>query len=227
MKVRNILSGALALAVSATAATVIASAEVPADGVLFLGIADNDWKINVWGAEGDSLDSSYLTTATLNGNGTYTVGIDLSSGFTVDGWVDEDTGDLLELTTGNSIGAMGVHVMGEYPATMGADIISVKVDGSEIPVSGTSFADTESGGRRMHVYNEWANYNADSDDHATSDAASATGTVIDKGDVGEWTSIEVTFTVYGLEDNAPAAAEAPAAEEAPAATEAASTEAQA
>lgn len=227
MKVRNILSGALALAVSVSAATVIASAEKPADGVLFLGFADGDWKAQIWGSDSDPIDNSYLETATLNGNGTYTVAVDLSSGYTVDGWVDEDTGDLLELTTGNSIAAMGVHVMGTYPATMGADILSVKVDGTEIPVSGVSFADTESGGRRMHIYNEWANYDAASDDHATSDPAAATGTIIDKGDIGEWSRIEVTFEVYGLEDAAPAADDAAETEAAPAETQAAPAETQA
>lgn len=226
MKVRNILSGALALAVSATAMAVCASAEKMDDGVLFIGIADNDWKISFWGAANDpeGLTSALQKTAKLEGNGTYTVSMDLSAGFTVDGWVDEDTGDLLTLTTGNGIAACGIHVNGEYPTTMGANILSVKVDGTEIPVSGASFADTESNGRRMHVYNEWAHFDAASEDHATSDPDAATGTVIDKGDVGEWTTLEITFEVYGLYEAAPAATEA-----APAATEAApaQTEAQA
>lgn len=220
MKIRNILSGALALAVSASAAAICASAEKMDDGVLFIGIADNDWKISFWGAANDpeGLTSALQKTAKLEGNGTYTVSMDLSAGFTVDGWVDEDTGDLLTLTTGNGIAACGIHVNGEYPATMGANILSVKVDGTEIPVSGASFADTESNGRRMHIYNEWAHFDAASEDHATSDPDAATGTVIDKGDVGEWTTLEITFEVYGLDD---------AAEAAPAETEAAPAETQA
>ena len=229
MKVRNILSGARALAVSASAMAVCASAEKMEDGVLFIGIADNDWKISFWGADNDpeGLTSALQQTVKLDGNGTYTVSMDLSAGFTVDGWVDEDTGDLLELTTGNGIAACGIHVNGDYPATMGANILSVKVDGTEIPVSGASFADTESNGRRMHVYNEWAHFDAASDDHATSDPDAATGTVIDKGDVGEWTTLEITFEVYGLDDAAPAEAAPAETEAAPAETEAAPAETEA
>lgn len=227
MKIRNILSGALALAVSASAMAVAASAEKMDDGVLFIGIADNDWKISFWGAANDpeGLTSAVQKTAKLDGNGTYTVSMDLSSGFTVDGWVDEDTGDLLELTTGNGIAALGIHVNGEYPTTMGADIVSVKVDGTEIPLSGTSFSDTESNGRRMHIYNEWAHFDANSDDHASSDPATATGTVIDKGDVGEWTTLEITFEVYGL-DEEPAEVTPAETEAAPAETEAPATSAE-
>ncbi len=224
MKLRKILAGVIASAVAASAMAFSAFADKDQEqGVLFLGFASSDWLATYWGdapAIEGGIGAAHQTTAVLNGNGTYTVSVDLSGGYFVDGYVDEDTGDLMELTTANGIAAMGVHVFGEYPATLGADITSIKVDGNEIALSGTSFADTESDGRRFHIYNQWASYDSASDDHATSDSASATGMIIDAGDVGEWSKIEVTFNVYGLDDAAaPAADAAPAAGDVDAATD--------
>lgn len=217
MKVRNILSGALALAVSASAAAICASAEPMDEGIFIIGVADNDWKVSFWGKTGDpeGLTSALQQTAKLEGNGTYTVSIDLSSGYTVDGWVDEDTGDLIQLTTGNGIAVLGVQIYGDYP-TLGVDITSVKYDGIDVPLSGRSVTNDEDKGRRTNIYNQWANYDPNSEDHVTMDPDTATMQMIDPGDVGEWSKIEITFDVYGMEEAAPAATEA-----APAATEAA------
>lgn len=217
MKVRNILSGALALAVSASAAAVCASAEPMDEGIFIIGLADNDWKVSFWGKAGDpeGLTSALQQTAKLDGNGTYTVSIDLSAGYTVDGWVDEDTGDLLELTTGNGIAVLGVQIYGEYP-TLGVDVTSLKVDGTEIALTGRSVTNDEDNGRRTNIYNQWGNYDPSKEDQITMDPDAATMAMIDPGDIGEWSKLEVTFDVYGLEDAAPAATEA-----APAATEAA------
>lgn len=222
MKIRNILSGALALAVSASAMAVCASAEPVEKGIFIIGLADNDWKVSFWGKDGDpeGLTSALQKTAKLEGNGTYTVSIDLSAGYTVDGWVDEDTGDLLELTTGNSIAAMGIQIYGDYP-TLGVDIKSVKFDGKEIAMTGTSCTNDEDGGRRTNIYNAWASFNADKD--AAKDPATATTTLIDPGDIGEWSTAEVTFEVYGLEEEAPADA-APVEDNTPAETAAAPAE---
>ena len=163
--------------------------------------------------------SSYETTAQLNGNGEYTVSVDLSKGYTADGWDDEDTGDMLELTSGNGIAVLGVQIYGEYPE-LGVDIKSVKFDGTEVALKGASYTNNEDGGRRTNIYNEWASF--DAAEHATKNADSATPTLIDNSSIGEWTKIEVTFEVYGLEDSAPAANDGeddntPAATEAPAA----------
>ncbi|MDE7234509.1 MAG: LPXTG cell wall anchor domain-containing protein [Ruminiclostridium sp.] len=230
MKVRNILSGALALAVSASAAAVCASAEPMDEGIFIIGVADNDWKVSFWGKAGDpeGLTSALQQTAKLDGNGTYTVSIDLSAGYTVDGWVDEDTGDLLELTTGNGIAVLGVQIYGDYP-TLGVDVTSLKVDGTEIALSGRSVTNDEDKGRRTNLYNQWANYDSSKEDHVTMDPDSATMQMIDPGDIGEWSKLEITFDVYGLDDAAPAATEAAPAETeaAPAATEAAPAETQA
>lgn len=218
MKIRNILSGALALAVSASAAAVCASAEVMDEGIFIIGVADKDWKVSFWGKAGDpeGLTSALQKTAKLEGNGTYTVSIDLSAGYTVDGWVDEDTGDLLELTTANSIAVLGVQIYGDYP-TLGVDVTSLKVDGTEIALTGNTFTNDEDNGRRTNLYNEWASFDASKEDIVTKDAANASCKVFDPDDIGEWSKLEITFDVYGMDEEAPADA-APVEDNAPAET---------
>lgn len=203
MKLRKVLAGAMAAAVAVSAMAVSASAEKMEEGVFIIGFGDADWKASFWGKDGDVLDSSYETTAKLEGNGTYTVVLDLSKGYNNVNWIDEDTGDFIDLTTGNSIGAMGIQIYGDYP-TLGCDITSVKIDGKDMALQGVSFTNDEDGGRRTNIYNAWASFNAD--EHLTTDASKATSTLISIDDLGEWTKVEVTFDVYGLDEAADDAA---------------------
>ena len=203
MKLRKVLAGAMAAAVAVSAMAVSASAEKMEEGVFIIGFGDADWKASFWGKDGDVLDSSYETTAKLEGNGTYTVVLDLSKGYNNVNWIDEDTGDIIDLTTGNSIGAMGIQIYGDYP-TLGCDITSVKIDGKDMALQGVSFTNDEDGGRRTNIYNAWASFNAD--EHLTTDASKATSTLISIDDLGEWTKVEVTFDVYGLDEAADDAA---------------------
>ena len=193
----------MAAAVAVSAMAVSASAEKMEEGVFIIGFGDADWKASFWGKDGDVLDSSYETTAKLEGNGTYTVVLDLSKGYNNVNWIDEDTGDIIDLTTGNSIGAMGIQIYGDYP-TLGCDITSVKIDGKDMALQGVSFTNDEDGGRRTNIYNAWASFNAD--EHLTTDASKATSTLISIDDLGEWTKVEVTFDVYGLDEAADDAA---------------------
>ena len=203
MKLRKVLAGAMAAAVAVSAMAVSASAEKMEEGVFIIGFGDADWKASFWGKDGDVLDSSYETTAKLEGNGTYTVVLDLSKGYNNEKWIDEDTGDFINLTTGNSIGAMGIQIYGDYP-TLGCDITSVKIDGKDMALQGVSYTNDEDGGRRTNIYNAWASFNAD--EHLTTDASKATSTLISIDDLGEWTKVEVTFDVYGLDEAADDAA---------------------
>lgn len=203
MKLRKVLAGAMAAAVAVSAMAVSASAEKMEEGVFIIGFGDADWKASFWGKDGDVLDSSYETTAKLEGNGTYTVVLDLSKGYNNVNWIDEDTGDFIDLTTGNSIGAMGIQIYGDYP-TLGCDITSVKIDGKDMALQGVSYTNDEDGGRRTNIYNAWASFNAD--EHLTTDASKATSTLISIDDLGEWTKVEVTFDVYGLDEAADDAA---------------------
>ena len=209
MNMKKILAGAVASVMAVTSFAAVASAEKVDEGQFILIFADSDWKAQIWGrGDDETITSAYETTAKENGNGTYTVSVDLSKGYTADGWEDEDTGDMLELTTGNGIAVLGVQIYGEqYAATLGVDIKSVKFDGTEVALKGASYTNDEDGGRRTNIYNEWASFDSSKEDHITKDAASATATLIDNSSIGEWTTIEVTFDVYGLEGGADAAAD--------------------
>lgn len=209
MKLRNVIAAASAaiMAVSAMALSAFAL-DNPANSVV-IGFADVDWKAGWWAKAGDSQDfNDYCTPVQITGNGTYTVKVDLSSGYTNEGWEDEDTGELIEFTTANGVAAMGL-IYNSTDTAVGFDVTSIKFDGAEVALNGRSFTNDEDGGRRTNLYNEWASFNAD--EHLTLDPASANCKLFDAGSVGEWTTLEVTFDVYGLADApADAPAEAPA-----------------
>ena len=206
MNMKKLIAGAVASVMAVTSFAAVASAEKVDEGQFIIIFADSDWKAQIWGrGDDETITSAYETTAKENGNGTYTVSVDLSKGYTADGWEDEDTGDMLELTTGNGIAVLGVQIYGEqYAATLGVDIKSVKIDGTEVALNGASYTNDEDGGRRTNIYNEWAGFDSSKEDHISKDAANATATLIDNSSIGEWTKIEITFDVYGLEDSAPA-----------------------
>ena len=205
MKLRKIFAAVMASAVAASAMAVSAFAEPIDQGIFVIGFGDADWKASFWGKDGDILDSSSQKTAKLEGNGVYTISLDLSEGYTNPGHLDEETGDEIVYTTGNGIGAMGIQIYGEYP-TLGVDIQSVSFDGVEFPLTGASYTNDEDGGRRTNIYNAWAGYDAAKEDHITKNPDTATSTVVDISSLTEWSSVEVTFEVYGLEEAAEEAA---------------------
>lgn len=213
MKISKILAAASAAVVAAAAISSVSFAESALTalepGEAILGFGDSDWKAQGWGKGQDGeLDMSYFQTAQITGNGTYSVGIDLSAGYTNDDWEDEETGDLAVFTTGNGIGAMGINVNfdaeDEAYDNFGINITSVKFDGVESIVAGaTSYTNNEDGAKRCNVLNPWANYDATKEDHITSDAATATSVMTDFA--GEWTTCVVEFEVFGLADDDAAA----------------------
>ena len=204
MNMKKLMAGAVASVMAVTSFATFASAEKVAEDQFIIIFADSDWKAQIWGrGDDETIDSSYETTAKENGNGTYTVSVDLSKGYTADGWEDEGTGDLLELTTANGIAVLGVQIYGEkYAATLGVDIKSVKFDGTEVALNGASYTNDEDGGRRTNIYNEWAGFDSSKEDHISKDPDNATATLIDNSAIGEWTKLEITFDVYGLEEAA-------------------------
>lgn len=222
MKLRKLMAASVATVIAVTGMAVSTSAANLAldEGTAVIGFADADWKVAFWGKEDDTLNwADYCTPAQVTGNGTYTVSIDLSTGYTNDGWIDEETGDLMTLTTANNIGAMGINLASTDKA-VGCNITSVKFDGVDFPLIAASFTNDEDGGRRTNIFNQWSAYDATKEDHVTLDADKAAGAVIDVASLGEWTTCEVTFDVYGMANDA--AADVPAAEtpatDAPAAT---------
>ncbi len=221
MKLRKFLAAATTAVVTAASMSVFASAAPSftrlAEGEAMLGFGDADWKASGWGKDESSLDMSYFTTAQITGNGVYTVGIDLSAGYeNLAGIEDEDTGELVNYTTANGIGAMGINVCFDADDdtydNFGINITSVKFDGVEsIKAGAVSYTNNEDGGKRCNVFNQWANYDASKEDHITSDPDAATSLMTDFA--GEWTTCEVTFEVFGLDE---AAAPAPVEDNTPA-----------
>lgn len=185
----------MAAVVTMSAMVVAASAAHYEDGYVLLGFGDADWKFSMWGKDGDTQANidDYQTPVKITGNGTYTITVDLSAGGAF--FEDEETGEEIEQFTANGIGAMGLSVWG-MNEEMGMDITSVKFDGVEFPLVGRSFTNPEDEGKRSNVYNPWASFKAE--EHLTLDPATATGAVIDINGLGEWTTCEVTFDVYGF-----------------------------
>lgn len=217
MKLRKILAmtAAAALAVSAMATSAFAASIEKGQAILAFG--DADWKTGAWAKPGntdDTLDNSYFTIADVTADGTYTVAVDLSAGYTNVTWLDEETGDPIVFTTANGIGAMGINLNldpeDEAYANVVCTVKSVKFDGTDYPVTGVSFTNTEDGLKRTNVINEWATFDSAKADHVSTDPANATGKVIDTTGLTEWTKCEVTFEVTGM----PAADAAAPAEDA-------------
>ena len=197
MKLRNIIAAATAAIVGATTLAVSAFAlNNPANSVI-IGFGDADWKASFWAKDGDAQDfNTYCPPVAITGNGTYTVVLDLSSGYTNPDHIDEETGEEVVYTTGNGIGAMGLVFNSEDEA-VGFDVKSVKIDGVDMPLTGSSYTNNEDGGRRTNIYNAWANYNPE-EGHISLNPDNATPTLIDITDLTEWSKVEVTFDVYGM-----------------------------
>lgn len=199
MKLRKVLAGLVAAVMAASVMAVYASAvDKCPDGYALIGFGDADWKISMWGKGDDAVDYNlYQTPVQITGDGTYTITVDLSGGYTNDGWVDEETGDYIELTTANGIGAMGINIWGA-PDDAAFDIISVSFDGVDYPLQGASYSNNEDDGRRTNVYNAWASFDSSKEDHISKDPDNATATPINIDSLTEWSVCTVTFEAYNM-----------------------------
>lgn len=206
MKLTKIMAGIAASAVAASALAV-ASFAVDAQGTpgqAGIAFSDGNWTCQYW-FDGNEY-ATQETTAAITGDGQYTVSVDAFTTYT-----DEETGDDVTQPGATDIAFAAVQVVdGEtlFPG-MVITIDSVKFDGNEVALNGTPYTSSDDGvTTRVNLYNEWVS--ALPDDARTVDglAADATPTAMSKS-VGEWTKMEVTFTVSGA-----AGAAAPAAEEA-------------
>ena len=234
MKLRKIFAGMSALAVAATMA-VNASAVELAEGVqeghAYLGFADSEWIVAGWGKGDDKIKIAEIEDAPeITGDGTYTIKVDISGG------VDVGDTDPYDVTTG--IACMGVNLWGEQfidsenelpKFTVTVD--SFKADGQDITITGVPLVNLEDDGVRFNLYNEWGQAKFDETKTTCADPDKGTNTVVDISEIGDWSTLEVTFTISGLgsgeadpEPETPAPADpepetpAPATDPAPAAT---------
>ncbi len=213
MKLRKIMAGIVATAVTASMAVCAlpasAATNTLAKGEAIIGFGDSEWKVAAWGKgdDSDTIDSSYFTNAVITGNGTYTISVDLSKGYTPitnnEPWYDDETGEELVLDKALAIGAMGINVNfsadDEAYDNVYLEVTSIKFDGVETMKDGvSSYTNNEDGMKRTNIYNAWASYKAE-DVCPTPDTANAVLTDF----AGEWSKCEITFNVTGMPDEAP------------------------
>ncbi len=194
MKIKKIIAAvaAAAIAVSTMAVTAFAGYTIP-EGSVVIGYGDGGWTVGGWGKDNDAIET-YCTPVAITGNGTYTVKVD--NGAPVEG-----------------IGAMGL-CYNSTDIAVGFDVTSVKFDGTEYTLLGSSYTNDEDGGRRTNICNPWAKME-DKEDHISLNPSNATADLVGQANIGTWTTCEVTFNVYGMANDAAGAtttSDAPAAD---------------
>ena len=146
------------------------------DGQAYLCVIDNDMKA-FYSGYGDTLAYN-ATIADITGNGTYTVKVTADT----DGYRNK-----LGKEKPNGILLLGVEVTElENSDNAVMEIKNIKIDGKEYGITGN--AETVNGG-----YGTLSTiiYNSFEDDEYEN--------IIDASELGEWTDIEVTFEVKGME----------------------------
>ncbi len=220
MKLNRLFAGIAATAVAAAslAAVSYAADATGTPGQAGIAFAAGNWTAQNW-FDGNEYDSK-ATTAIVTGDGTYTVSVTAASKIT-----DEETGTetVTEGTTGLDFAALQI-VDGEtlFPGMI-ITIDSVKIDGVEQALTSKTYTSSdEKITTRVNLYNEWVPTPPDDARTIDGDISGATAQPLSK-DLGDWTTMEVTFTVSGANaaaTEAPATtAEAPAAGDVAAATD--------
>lgn len=150
----------------------------PKDSQAYLVVMDDNFTAMYMGMGfGDTL-SYNATLADITGNGTYTVK------------VTSDTDGYRNIT--QNIKPSGLMILGvEIDGLTGIEnaaieVKSVKIDGNEMTVTGTSYSEIVDNSIMGIIYSE-----ADTEEDGYR--------IIDGDSVGEWTDIEVTFEVKGME----------------------------
>lgn len=147
------------------------------NGQAYICILDSDMEAAYSGYEGDTL-SYNAVNADINGNGTYTVKVTADT----DGYRNA-MGDKKP----NGILIFGVEARYlENADNASMEVTSVKIDGKEYEISNAQPNKYEYDYLSAMIYIDEL-YGEDSDN------------IIDVDDVGEWTEIEVTFEVSGME----------------------------
>lgn len=210
---------------AATAATVATQTTEPIEfekavvqqpGEAALYITDEQVYVQYWGKDTDLLTYD-AGVAKIDGNGQYTVSVnvgtkgaqyDISQGQQTSGYVCQ------------GVGFMGI-IIKDGETLMPNAIITVDkitVDGKESTPVAKNYTSTEDGHIRTNINNPYITKPSgdarstegylftdnDTSKPAVADAADYSPQIINKDDFKEWTKIEVTFTVSGLDGDAAA-----------------------
>lgn len=195
MKLRNLMAASVAgvLAIGTMAVNVAAADATGDPGMAGIAFAGGDWTAQYW-LDGKTYPST-ITTATITGDGQYTV-----TATPVAEFEDEETGEMVQAPGTTSLAFAALQVVdGEtlFPGMI-ITIDSVKFDGTEMALAGTPYTSSdEKITTRVNLFNSWVS--ALPEDARTIDglAADATPVAINAAELGEWTTMEVTFTVSG------------------------------
>ena len=161
---------------------------VPVTDVAYLMYADSAWGYSYWG--GDVPEGVTATNALVDGQGTYTVGLEFA-----------------EEAPGLAFAAVGI-VTGEKTFNgYFIDITDIKVNGESIQV-GAGYTSSDDGiTTRENIYNEWVSELPDDARRADGVLEGASPVIVNKDDFTAVKTVEVTFDfIYGkpIEKNADA-----------------------
>ena len=173
-------------------------------GDAYLAIVDDQWWIQYWGA----LDTPLTYNAGvvhIDGNGDYTVSVTADT----NGFRFDTTNDVNDQYTPSGLSFLAVMIKDGETEIPGAVITvnSVTIDGNEVPMSAKAYTSSDDGVEtRANLYNEWVSdlpEDARSTEgllYGTDAAADYSAQVVDPSSFNDgWTTVEVNFTISGLE----------------------------
>lgn len=173
-------------------------------GDAYLAIVDGQWWVQYWGNIDDegSMLAYDAGVVPITGDGEYTVSVNADT----NGFRYDTTGDANGDYTPSGCSFASVIVKDgttKYP-NMAIDITSVKVDGTDVPLSAKNYTSSDDGVEmRANIYNEWvteADIPEDAHDAngALTDKTGYSAQIVDPAAFADgWTKVEVTFTVSG------------------------------
>lgn len=181
-------------------------------GDAYLAIVDGKWQTQYWG-KNDDPETAMLSydagVVPITGNGDYTVSVTADT----KGFRYITTGDPEGECTPEGLSFMSVMISdGEklFPESV-ITVNSVKVDGKEIDMKAKAYTSSDDGKEtRANLYNEYVSVppkKARTADGALYDAnekalpvcGDYSAQVVDTADFDKWTTVEVNFTVSGIE----------------------------
>lgn len=182
-------------------------------GDAYLAIVDGQWWIQYWGAN-DNADQTMLSynagVVPITGNGDYTVSVTAdTNGFRFDTTGDpNDTGCIP-----GGLEFMSVMIKDGETKFPGAVITvnEIRVDGTAVPTKGKAYTSSDDGiETRANLLNKWVTEPSadgrcvdgplyDEDGNALDICSEYTPQVVSADDFAEWTTVEVDFTVSGIE----------------------------
>ena len=155
---------------------------LPVTDTAYLMYANADWSAQFWGTEDSAVKA---TVATVDGPGTYTVGLDFT---------ETEAGE----AAGLAFAAVGITTGEKTFNGYFIDIKDIKVNGESIEV-GKGYTSSDDGiVTRMNIYNEWVSALPSDARRADGDLEDASWIIVNIDDFAAVKTVEVTFDfIYG------------------------------